>query len=52
MTELQECPEPGVWMTLMNGYLHLTRYPRSDTAPLSYCPTCLGYGTVPASESA
>lgn len=37
------CPAPGV---TVSGR-HLTRYPVSQTAPVSYCPTCLGFGTVP-----
>ncbi len=49
MTNL--CPTPGVWLFLAGDSIHLTRHPRSDTSPLSYCPTCLGFGTV-RSESA
>ena len=36
------CPATGVYVS---GH-HLTTYPRSHTSPVSYCPTCLGFGTV------
>lgn len=37
------CPAEGVYYCGS----HLSEWPRSQTAPVSYCPTCLGFGRVP-----
>lgn len=42
------CPAPGVYY----AGTHLERMPRSATAPVLYCATCLGFGTVDAPPAA
>jgi len=39
---LVPCPEPHY----VYGSVYLTRPPRNNQAPVSYCPRCLGFGTL------
>jgi DnaJ-class molecular chaperone len=36
------CPTPGVYYS----GVHLAHMPLSQTQGVSYCPTCLGFGTI------
>lgn len=40
------CTSSGYSLFMAGGSIHLTKAPRSHTAPLSYCPECLGHFTL------